>query len=367
MVQQPDLPTPVVPKAYFRKAILTWYGLHGRKHLPWQQDMTPYKVWISEIMLQQTQVATVIPYFERFMASFPSVHHLAHASQDDVLHHWTGLGYYARGRNLHKAAQRIVEDFAGLLPENLDALQSLPGIGLSTAGAILASGFEKQAAILDGNVKRVLARFHAVPGWYGQSSTLKQLWHYSQYYTPSNDIRAYTQAMMDLGAMICTRSKPKCHSCPLSRRCVAFNTQQQQRFPESKPKKQLPIKQSQFIILQNSDAEVLLEQRPPHGLWGGLWCFPEIDTDLSLVQWCHNQFNVIPLKEQKLPRFRHTFSHFHLDVSPILFSVEKTTMTMAQQHRIWYKLDQEPDRGFAAPVKRLLNSLCAATLSGEFP
>nr|WP_228141581.1 A/G-specific adenine glycosylase [Marinobacter sp. X15-166B] len=217
--------------------LLNWYDQHGRKQLPWHQDRNAYRVWVSEIMLQQTQVATVIPYFEAFMARFPDVHALATAPEDDVLSHWSGLGYYARARNLHKSAQRVVRDHGGEFPADQQALEALPGIGRSTAAAILAQAFQIRAAILDGNVKRVLARYHAVPGWPGQSRVLNQLWVHAETHTPTARVRDYTQAIMDLGALVCTRTRPACTRCPLARDCEANRLQATTLFPGARPKK----------------------------------------------------------------------------------------------------------------------------------
>ncbi len=252
----------------FQQNILTWFDQHGRKDLPWQKDISPYRVWLSEIMLQQTQVTTVIPYFNAFIEKFPDINTLANAPLDEVLHLWSGLGYYARARNLHKTAQLIAE--LGYFPDSLEALNKLPGIGLSTAGAILSIAFNKSHPILDGNVKRVLTRFKAVSGWSGDSGVNKQLWAISAQLTPKQRVADYTQAIMDLGATLCTRNKPKCDACPIKSFCIAKLTDTVALFPAPKPTKFIPTKKLTLLLLRNIDHSILLEKRPPTGIWGGL-------------------------------------------------------------------------------------------------
>ena len=259
----------------FSERLLAWFDEHGRKTLPWQQDRTPYRVWVSEIMLQQTQVATVIPYYERFMARFPKVADLAQAPIDDVLSLWTGLGYYARARNLHKTACIVAEEYDGKFPDSVEGLESLPGIGRSTAGAILTLGHGRWAPILDGNVKRVLARYHAIEGWPGRSDVLAALWRASEAVTPRHRTADYTQGIMDLGATLCTKSKPECLFCPMTEDCQARISGTQATYPGKKPKKKIPTRDTHFIICVDSQGQVLLERRPPSGIWGGLWSFPE--------------------------------------------------------------------------------------------
>src|SRR5690606_34704110 len=266
--RRPEETVQVTPKQ-FQRAVLGWYDQHGRKDLPWQQQITPYRVWVSEIMLQQTQVSTVIPYFERFMHRFPDVQALARAPVDDVLHHWTGLGYYARARNLHKAAQKVAQEFAGEFPADIDALTSLPGVGRSTAGAIASLAMNLRAPILDGNVKRVLARFYAIDGYPGERAVEQQLWHHAENLTPHTRLREYTQVMMDLGATLCTRSKPRCDDCPLQKSCRAFADNSMHLYPGRKAKKALPTRRTWMLLLEDAEGRVLLEQRPPAGLWGG--------------------------------------------------------------------------------------------------
>jgi len=258
---------------WFSKQVVDWYHLHGRKTLPWQLGKTPYKVWVSEVMLQQTQVVTVIPYFEKFMKSFPDIIALANAEEDQVLHHWTGLGYYARARNLHKTAKIVRDKYNGLFPQTLEEVMDLPGIGRSTAGAVLSLSLGQHHPILDGNVKRVLARYFMVEGWYGVKKVENQLWHLSSQLTPKNNVTEFNQAMMDLGASLCSRSRFDCEPCPLSSRCGAFNARKVKEFPHSKPKKAVPKKSCHQLIIKCDD-KVLMEKRPSSGIWGGIvWFF----------------------------------------------------------------------------------------------
>jgi len=346
----------------FSSAILKWYHQHGRKDLPWQQNRTPYRVWISEIMLQQTQVKTVIPYYEKFMHSFPDVLALANAHEDKVLHHWSGLGYYARARNLHKAAQQVRDEHNGEFPLQFDHVLALPGIGRSTAGAILAQAAGQRYAILDGNVKRVLARFHAVHGWTGQARAQDQLWQYAESHTPAKNLIEYTQAIMDLGATLCRRSKPDCERCPLKTECNALATDQVSLLPTPKPKKTLPIKTVRMLLLRNSQQQILLEKRPPTGIWGGLWSLPEMPLTESVADWCkeHYQLKIKASTQQSV--VRHSFSHFHLDITPCIADVNNPEQSvMEAQRRVWYKASQndrsQQSLGLAAPVTNLLNRL----------
>ncbi|MEP6389815.1 MAG: A/G-specific adenine glycosylase [Halioglobus sp.] len=343
----------------FANRILAWYDVHGRKDLPWQQAISPYRVWVSEIMLQQTQVSTVIPYFERFMQRFPDVRELAAATQDDVLHHWTGLGYYARARNLHKTAQIVSSQLDSKFPDSIEGLCELPGIGRSTAGAVLSIASGQRAAILDGNVKRVLARHAAVEGWPGVSRIHAALWDIAEQRTPDIRHADYTQAMMDLGATLCTRSKPRCGDCPVAIDCIANHSQTQTLYPGKKPKKVLPIKATRFLLVMPGTNEVLLEKRPDQGIWGGLWCFPEMDVDTQSIEtWCLDRLQTTPTSLQQMTPFRHTFSHYHLDISPVLVSIERASESiMETDARLWYNLRQPQNLGLAAPVVKLLKSI----------
>ncbi|KTS71175.1 A/G-specific adenine glycosylase [Pantoea stewartii] len=338
----------------FAQQVLDWYQRFGRKTLPWQLEKTPYKVWLSEVMLQQTQVATVIPYFERFMARFPTVSDLAAAPLDEVLHLWTGLGYYARARNLHKAAKQVVEVHGGEFPRNYDDVAALPGVGRSTAGAILSLSLGLHFPILDGNVKRVLARCYAVAGWLGRKDVEKRLWQISEDVTPAEGVSQFNQAMMDLGAMVCTRSRPKCEICPLSDGCEARATNSWANYPGKKPKQTLPERSGWFLMMQNGD-NVWLEQRPPVGLWGGLFCFPQFTSEDDLNAWLSTRG--IHAKPQQLTAFRHTFSHFHLDIVPMWLSWPSAGALMDEAGGLWYNLTLPPSVGLAAPVERLLHEL----------
>ena len=342
----------------FAEQVLHWFDDHGRKDLPWQQAVNPYRVWVSEIMLQQTQVATVIPYFERFITSFPDVQTLADAPLDQVLHHWSGLGYYARARNLHRAAQQVVAEHAGRFPTEVDTLQQLPGIGRSTAGAILSLAMQQWAPILDGNVKRVLARHFAVDGWPGSNTVAKALWALSERLTPVRQVAAYNQAMMDLGATLCTRRRPRCTACPLADTCQAHARGNWQAYPGKKPKKALPVRSVQMLLLRNPQGEVLLERRPPQGVWGGLWGLPELESQTDALDWCADQQLGEALMQRELPMRRHTFSHFHLDILPreILLR-EPGWRVLEGASRVWYNPRQPDERGLAAPVSRLIEEL----------
>lgn len=355
-LQKNALPNSLQPQELFAERLLSWFEQQGRKNLPWQQGITPYSVWVSETMLQQTQVNTVIPYYLKFMASFPSVQILAAASQDQVLHHWTGLGYYARGRNLHKTAQIITDEFNSIFPDTVAQLETLPGIGRSTAGAICAIAYQRAATILDGNVKRVLARQHAVAGWSGHTATNKQLWTLADHYTPKHHSRDYTQAMMDLGATLCTRTQPRCPDCPVSNNCKAFALGQATDYPGKKPKKISPVKQCLFLIIRNPTGEILLEQRPVSGLWGGLWVFPQCDDEFDIKSIC-TKFGCKVTAIKQLPPQRHSFSHFHLDYQPVVVEVSPPSSIMDSCGIVWYNPKLPLEIGTAQPVKQLLENL----------
>lgn len=340
----------------FADQLLRWFDQHGRKDLPWQQAVTPYRVWVSEIMLQQTQVATVIPYYNRFMARFPSIDLLAEASQDEVLHLWTGLGYYARARNLHQSAQTVMTDFNGELPGTQEELESLPGIGRSTAGAIISICTNRRAAILDGNVKRVLARVFAIDGWPGKSETLKALWQKAEDLTPNERVADYTQAIMDLGAMVCTRSSPNCKDCPFADTCIARMDNRIKELPSSKPKKTIPIRTARMLVLLKGES-ILLEQRPAKGLWGGLWSFPEAEDINGFLEDHQLTLN----HQETLAGFRHTFTHFHLDITPVVLKVsEKPRISEpGLDHQglfRWYQPDTD-EIGLTGAVVRVMQQL----------
>lgn len=356
--------------APFAKSVLAWYDKFGRKHLPWQQNKTLYGVWLSEVMLQQTQVATVIPYFERFIKTFPNITALANASQDEVLHLWTGLGYYARARNLHKAAQKVRDEFNGNFPTNFEQVWALSGVGRSTAGAILSSVLNQPYPILDGNVKRVLARYFAVEGWSGEKKVENRLWALTEQVTPTMRVADFNQAMMDIGAMVCMRTKPKCDLCPLNIDCLAYKNTNWEKFPAKKPKKAMPEKTTYFLIL-SKNGKVCLEQRENSGLWGGLFCFPQFEDKSSLLHFLAQEKVT---HYQEWSSFRHTFSHFHLDIHPIYAEMESTlcveqanldwrkVMESTKEYqsnlssavKYWYDPQNPEPIGLAQPVKNLL-------------
>ena len=342
--------------ASFNKTVLTWFDSHGRKNLPWQFNRTAYRVWLSEVMLQQTQVSTVIPYFERFTQQFKDVSQLAAAPQDEVLHLWSGLGYYSRARNLHKAAQMVTSEYGGVFPSTVAELEQLPGVGRSTAGAIASIAYGQPAAILDGNVKRVLARVFDIEGWAGTSATSKALWHKAEQLTAPKRCADYSQAMMDLGATLCTRSNPRCDECPFTQHCLAKKFDKIDQLPGKKPRKNNPVKSVQMPILRFKN-QIVLYKRPATGIWGGLWSLPELPIDEELAPWlATKQLN--PVSVTPLAKFRHTFSHYHLDIQPILIELKnKPSVVMEDQTEVWYKLDQQAKLGLPAPISKLLNRL----------
>ena len=343
----------------FPHAVTRWFADHGRKDLPWQQNPSPYRVWVSEIMLQQTQVATVIPFYQRFMQSFPDIPTLADAPQDAVLHHWSGLGYYARARNLHKAAGIVRDRHDSHFPTDFDAAVALPGIGPSTAGAILSLSQGQHHAILDGNVKRVLARFFGIEGWPGSKAVADLLREKARENTPAKLVGDYNQAMMDLGATVCTRSNPLCPECPLSNDCVAFKTDRIKNLPGRKPRKEKPLRQTCMLIAR-SGRELFLERRPPSGIWGGLWSFPELAAKADATEWCENRLALKPKSMHQLETIRHSFSHFDLDIVPIVVRVDDASSTVANDgDGHWYCLDNPSPLGLAAPVQKLMNTLQA--------
>jgi A/G-specific adenine glycosylase len=343
----------------FSSALLAWFDQYGRKHLPWQQGRTPYSVWISEIMLQQTQVNTVIPYYYKFMLRFPTVQDLAAAPEDTVLHHWTGLGYYARARNLHKTAQLISTAHGGVFPSTVDALSELPGIGRSTAGAILSLGSGKRAVILDGNVKRVLTRVFCISGWPDQPKVQEKLWRIADDCTPQERCSDYTQAIMDLGATLCSRTRPACGLCPLNHLCQAYASNRIDEFPERKARKELPVKATYMLIFHDQEqSRVLLEKRPPQGIWGGLWSFPESDDISAFDASLSGQLLTDSNDLQRWSPLRHTFSHYHLDITPVLIPLDKRHISVMENERWhWYDLRRPDEVGLAAPVKKLLEKL----------
>ncbi len=340
----------------FATRLLSWFDEFGRKDLPWQRDAIAYRVWVSEIMLQQTQVQTVIPYFSRFVGRFPDIAVLADAKQDDVLSHWSGLGYYARARNLHKAAKAICAEHGGEFPTTFEEVLELPGIGRSTAGAILSLAYGQRHAILDGNVKRVLARHEAIPGWPGKAGVAGELWAAAERNTPQLRVAEYTQAIMDIGATLCTRSRPSCDRCPVRMDCSARRSDSIADFPGRKPKVNKPLRTT-TMILASIDGRVYLERRPEAGIWGGLWSLPELG-ERSLSEWCFDELGSAAAETRPWDVVRHSFSHYDLDIQPILVRIVSQAGKVADTDaRTWHGLNDAPPGGMAAPVKKLINQL----------
>jgi A/G-specific adenine glycosylase len=341
----------------FGERLLHWFDRHGRRDLPWSQGKDPYRIWISEIMLQQTQVTTVIGYYRRFMARFPTVAELAGADLDEVLHLWTGLGYYARARNLHRAARIIADDLEGCFPDDIEQLMALPGIGRSTAGAILAFAHRQRHPILDGNVKRVLARVHRVSGWPGKREVEKRLWTLADSYTPEQRVDDYTQAIMDLGAGVCLRRNPRCDTCPVAGFCEALRHGDPECYPERAPRKARPLRSTGMLFIRNERGEVLLQQRPPTGIWGGLWGLPECDAGLTAATRGFESLGLILELGPPGEVIRHSFTHFDLDITPIPARVRAPLeAVMDNEKLLWYNPGQPRALGLAAPVKRLIEN-----------
>ncbi len=362
MVPDPGLSAPVEPVPDFAARLLAWWSRHGRRYLPWQQQRSPYRVWVSEIMLQQTQVATVIPYFRRFMARFPSLEALAEAPLDAVLSEWSGLGYYARARNLHQAADRVMRDHAGRFPEDADSLAALPGIGRSTAHAIVAQTWNRRAAILDGNVKRVLARHAGIPGWPGQSAVNKQLWAEAERRTPPDQAADYTQAIMDLGALLCVRRSPRCADCPVTSDCVARAQGLVDQLPGRKPPRQRPERRVSLLAVRDDRHRILLRRRAPSGIWGGLWSLPGTD-ELPLSPSLKRLTALAPM--------RHDFTHFRLHIQFSHLRWPDTGLTaghVAQtEDEGWFELADALALGLPQPIRRLLESIQSRELATMTP
>jgi A/G-specific adenine glycosylase len=335
--------------------LLAWHAEYGRHDLPWQRDISAYRVWVSEIMLQQTQVSTVVPYYERFMRRFPDIDALAAAPIDEVLHLWTGLGYYARARNLHRAAQVVRDEYAATFPETLDGVMALPGIGRSTAGAILAISTGARHPILDGNVRRVLARYYAIDGAPDESATIEALWKLAEENTPPERVAIYTQAIMDLGATLCTRAKPRCAECPIAAGCQARIQSRQGELPAAKLKRAARKLRHAFMLVARHDREVLLVQRPPTGIWGGLWCLPEFD-DRAAAEIYAARLAESDLDVQTLPDIEHSFTHFDLRITPLIARC-RAEGSVRDGLSLWYDLERPARVGLPAPIKTLLGTL----------
>jgi A/G-specific adenine glycosylase len=339
-------------------ALLAWWDHYGRKDLPWQRDPTPYRVWISEIMLQQTQVATVLRYYDTFIGAFPDVCALADAEPDAVLHRWSGLGYYARARNLHGAARVVRDVHGGVVPTHFKTLTTLPGIGRSTAGAILSLASNQRHAILDGNVKRVLARVFRVEGYPGETAVAKQLWSLAEQCTPVTRVANYTQAIMDLGASLCARRRPACAMCPLASGCLAHRDGVMEQLPARKLSRARPRKETVVMICVRPDGAVLLERRPDTGIWGGLWGLPEATSIEGVASWCATAFGTAPASQRVRPILQHGFSHFDLDMTPVELRMDPAPAKVMEGDRwLWYKIDAPAKIGLAAPIAKLLSSL----------
>jgi A/G-specific adenine glycosylase len=346
--------------------LIRWQVRHGRHDLPWQRTRDPYRIWLSEVMLQQTQVATVIPYYERFLARFPDVGSLAGARLDEVLALWSGLGYYSRARNLHAAAQTVTQLHGGGFPRTSEALASLAGVGRSTAAAIAVFAFGEREAILDGNVKRVLARHFAVRGYPGEKRVENRLWKLAESQVPKKDIERYTQALMDLGASVCTRARPACASCPLRTSCEARSQGKVQAYPLPRPRKPVPLKKTAMLLLLR-EGEVLLEKRPPAGVWGGLWCLPEISPRADPGEYSRRRLGARLASAKRLPLLRHGFTHFTLHITPVVCQVASASPCALEPGQVWLPLEEAAQAAVPAPVRKLLNSLWETGDRPRFP
>ncbi len=347
---------PMIAPSDFAPRLIAWQRAHGRHELPWQAGAgaraRPYQVWLSEIMLQQTRVETVIPYFRRFLARFPDLATLAAASEDEVLAHWSGLGYYSRARNLLAAARRIAEAHGGVFPDRFDAILALPGVGRSTAAAIAAFAFGQRRAILDGNVKRVLARVFGIDGWPGERAVENRLWALAESLLPERQVAAYTQGLMDLGATVCARARPRCPDCPFAGRCVAHVEGRQRELPGARPRKTPPERVTAMLVLRRA-GEVLLEKRPPTGIWGGLWSLPECAWDADPLAVAADLGYRVANPARELPGFSHAFTHFRLTIRPWLLDVVGIDHA-GEPGRFWLSLDDLAGAALPTPARRIL-------------
>ena len=351
----------------FSKTVIQWQKKHGRNNLPWQQSKDPYRVWLSEIMLQQTQVATVIPYYQRFLSSFPDVSSCAQASNEQIMAHWSGMGYYTRARNLHACAKKIMDQYGGVFPSQPELLEALPGIGRSTAAAIAAFSYGARAAILDGNVKRVFTRVFGIDGYPSSKQVEDELWLLAASLMPEANkdaIQSYTQGLMDLGATLCTRTKPRCNVCPLEKRCVALSSGRTDELPARKPKKSTPAKQIIMMVLVDKLGSVLLEKRPPVGIWGGLYSLPELTYEdgqtakqlqkkiMKAAQPFADVDIVLPLEQ-----VTHGFSHFTLTIHPFQCELKHKGYVVSEDNHVWYPLNRYHEAPLPAPIKKLLGQV----------
>jgi A/G-specific adenine glycosylase len=341
----------------FAETLSAWHDRHGRHDLPWQHDRTAYRVWVSEIMLQQTQVATVLRFYERFMRRFPDVATLAVAPMDEVLHLWSGLGYYSRARNLQRAAQMVVRDYNGSFPGEIDDLVKLPGIGRSTAAAISALAFDRRATILDGNVKRVLARYFAIEGALNERGVEQRLWQYAERCTPHSDLATYTQAIMDFGATLCTRSNPLCMHCPLQKSCAAFATGRVNELPTARKRLNRPTREVVMLLAVNARGQVLLHRRPPQGIWGGLWSPPEFETAQAAARYCERSLLAQLVEPQQMAPVHHAFTHFDLTIMPLRVHCPGPVTASEDQGALWYDARSPARVGLPAPIATLLSQV----------
>lgn len=342
--------------------VIQWQKQHGRHGLPWQNTRDPYAIWVSEIMLQQTQVSAVIGYYQRFMQRFPDIATLAASGQEEVMQLWSGLGYYSRARNLHAAAKKIMQEHNGRFPEAIDAVLELPGIGRSTAAAVTVFAFGQRRAILDGNVKRVLARFFGIEGWPGLPAIEKQMWHMAENLLPHRDMEAYIQGLMDLGATLCVRSKPRCMQCPVQDDCIALKEGRVDSLPTPKLRKPLPQRETVMLLLLSGN-EVLLEKRPPTGIWGGLWSFPEIKLDDNPQEIVRKRFGLQTALLPALPLLTHTFTHFTLNITPQLLQITKRSLQAAEPGLVWLDIEDAAGAALPAPIKKLVLQLNAVRIA----
>ena len=348
--------SPIKNKSSFSARLLAWHKRHGRHDLPWQGTRDAYRIWVAEIMLQQTQVAAVIPYYRRFIERFPDIAMLAGAPQDEVLRLWSGLGYYSRARNLQRAAQLVAERHGGAFPRALADIAALPGIGRSTAAAVAAFAHGTRAAVLDGNVKRVLARHFAVAGFPGEKCVEARLWQLAEEQLPPRAIGRYTQAMMDLGATLCTRAKPRCTDCPLAQSCRALALARVGDFPAPRPLRPVRTRAIHMLLLVRS-GELLLEKRPPSGIWGGLWSLPELADAAGARAHCRLHYGCSIAAPQPLAPLAHGFTHFKLTIQPLLCQVEKRSPAAREPGQIWLSLEEAHGAAIPVPVRKLIERL----------
>jgi len=345
------------------QAILSWYHQNGRSHLPWRKKISAYRVWIAEIMLQQTQVATVIPYFQRFMQTYPTLKKLANAPLPDILHLWSGLGYYTRARCLYQTAQIIANDYHCEFPNDRQALERLPGIGRSTAAAIAAIAFNKPETILDGNVKRILMRVHALEGNVYDRKVIEQLWSLAEQYTPKQNCDDYTQAIMDLGATLCTPKNPQCTQCPIPKYCRAFKSNSVDQYPAAKPRTVIPKRECIWLVIMNKKGQILLKQQKDTGIWAQLWCLPECTAKDNIKAWLKTHLNLTVGPVKHLAAFSHRFTHLQLNITPIIILTTQTRIVKQNDWKlIWYQSEQQK-LAMPTPVKRLLTHTLQNTTS----